>query len=151
MMTITAERFVETHADEWDVFIDQRARNATFLHSRKFFRHNPANAGDDASLLFRDGGRLVGVMPAALLDRNGIGSFESHPRSTYGGFVVHRTAGLKEVLGMVDAAVAHAREAGAGQMGGRNPFRIFHLAPSDESDYAMWLRGFAVRSRELEV
>jgi hypothetical protein len=150
-MTITAERFLEQHSDEWDEFIEQRARNGTFLHGRKFFRHNPANAIDDASLLFRDGGRIAGVFPAALVTRDGAPSLESHPRSTYGGYVVGQSAGLRDVLAMVDATIAHARSLGAARIVVRNPFRIFHRAPSDESDYAMWLRGFTVRSRELEV
>lgn len=151
-MAIAVQSYSEDLADEWDAFVGQRARNGTFLHSRAFFRHNPANAADDASLLFRDGPRVAGVLPAALLRAaDGAATLHSHPRSTYGGFVVGPEVGAEATIAMVDAAIAHARALGAARMVVRNPFRIFHHAPSDESDYALWLRGFAVRSRELEV
>jgi hypothetical protein len=151
-MAIAVEPYAEDVAEEWDAFVGRRARNATFLHSRAFLRHNPANAEDDASLVFRDGGRLVGVLPAALLRGAGADTtYVSHPRATYGGFVVGPEAGAELTIAMVDGAIAHARALGASRMVVRNPFRIFHLAPSDESDYALWLRGFTVRARELEV
>jgi hypothetical protein len=151
-MAIDVEAYSEQSADEWDAFVAGRARNGTFLHSRAFFRHNPANAADDASLLFRDGRRIAAVLPAALLRAaDGSATYFSHPRSTYGGLVVGPEVGTEATIAMVDGAIAHARSLGAARFVVRNPFRIFHHAPSDESDYALWLRGFAVRARELEV
>jgi hypothetical protein len=151
-MALAAHPFSASDGDEWNDFVERRSRNGTILHSRKFFEHNPANAADDASLVFRDGGRIVGVLPAALsVKADGSRVLHSHPRSTYGGFVVDRSAGFKPVLAMVDAAVEHARALNAARVIVRNPFRIFHAAPSDESDYAMWHRGFSLATRELEL
>lgn len=151
-MSPQVEPFVEDTAEEWDDFVATRARNGTLLHTRGFFRHNPANAGDDASLVFRDRGRIVAVAPAALrAGPDGARVWHSHPRATYGGFVVGADVGLADTLAIVDGAVEHARSLGASSMIVRNPFRIFHSAPADESDYAMWLRGFTIASRELEV
>jgi hypothetical protein len=151
-MPILAEPYADRLADEWDAFVAERARNGTLLHMRRFFAHNDANAADDASLLFRDRTRVVGVLPAALLAAGSDGPvLHSHPRSTYGGFVVAPEVGTAATLEMVDLALAHARDRGARRMIVRNPFRIFHAMPSDESDYALWLRGFGVLSRELEV
>jgi hypothetical protein len=151
-MPILAEPYADRLADEWDAFVGERARNGTLLHTRRFFAHNDANAADDASLVFRDRARIVGVLPAALLGGDGEERvLHSHPRATYGGFVVGAEVGTADTLAMVDLALAHARDRGARRMVVRNPFRIFHAMPTDESDYALWLRGFGVLSRELEV
>lgn len=148
---LTAEPYTEAHAAAWDAFVDGGSRNGTLLHTRRFLSHNPANARDDASLLFRKGGRVVGVLPAALVHPDGRPTFASHPRATYGGFVLARGAGIRAAEAMVDLALAHARGLGARAAWVRNPFRIFHESPADETDYVLWARGFRVRTRELEV
>jgi hypothetical protein len=146
-----AVRYAEEHAAEWDAFVDTESRNGTLLHTRRFLSHNPANARDDASLLFRKGERVIGVLPAALVESQGRPTLASHPRSTYGGFVIGRHVGVRAAHTMVHLAVEHARAVGAAAMWVRNPFRIFHASPSDETDYALWACGFGIRSRELEV
>ena len=51
----------ESLLDVWDDFIRLNSRNATFLHSRKFFLHNPQNLNGDASLLFYKKNKLISV------------------------------------------------------------------------------------------
>lgn len=148
---LVADVYADADAEAWDVFVEHEARNGTLLHTRRFLSHNPANARDDASLLYRKGSRIVGVLPAALVLPNGRTTFASHPRATYGGFVLARDAGLRAVEAMVDHALDHARALGAEAVWVRPPFRIFHESPADEPDYVLWARGFGVRTRELEV
>jgi hypothetical protein len=148
---LTLEPYDASQAQAWDDFVEREARNATILHTRRFFSHNPANAVDDASVSFRKGGRIVGVLPATLREAPGGPVLNSHPRSTYGGFVVAPSVGAAEAVEMVDLTLEFARQRGAREVVVRNPFRIYHALPSDETDYAMWLRGFGVRSRELEL
>ena len=147
---ITVEHYDPRQSGEWDAFI-AGARNATLLHRRAFFNHNPANALDDASLLFRKRGSVVGALPASLVAGAQGPVLVSHARATYGGFVVGPDVGIEESMQMVQLAIDDARASGAVEVIVRNPFRIFHLAPSDETDYAMWRFGFRIRSRELEV
>lgn len=148
---LVSERFDDQLAAEWDEFVDDRSRNGTILHTRRFFAHNPGNAGEDASLLFRKRGRILGVFPAAVVERDAERVLHSHPRATYGGFVVGDEAGVTASMEMVDLVIDHAQALAVQRIVVRNPFRIFHHAPTDESDYAMWRRGFTVRARELEV
>ena len=51
---------------------------------------------------------------------------------------------------IVEATINFAKNKGANEIVVRNPFRIFHRMPSDETDYAMWYYGFKIHSRELE-
>lgn len=135
---------------EWDAFIEKNKRNATFLHSRQFYKHNPLNSQDDASLMFYKKNKLTGVLPATLYKKEGQLIFHSHPRSTYGGFVMENAAGVEEAMEMVETTVQFARQQQVNEIIIRNPFRIFHQIPTDETDYAMWYHGFVVKSRELE-
>ncbi len=149
-MPITVERYTDTAENEWDDFIDRNNRNATFLHSRKFFNHNPNNKTDDASLMFYKNGKLRAVLPAAALQSNGRKQLISHPRSTYGGYIKDHTVGVEDALELVESTIAFAREQGFGEVIIRNPFRIFHQFLSDETDYAMWYHGFTILKREVE-
>lgn len=149
-MEITAEQYNDSFEPLWDDFVDHNNRNATFLHSRKFFNHNPLNKKDDASLLFYKNGKLKAVLPACLLEINGTLTLTSHPRSTYGGFIVDESIGVEEAMAIVEQTINFAKSKKAGEIVIRNPFRIFHQLPTDETDYAMWFHGFSVKSRELE-
>lgn len=143
--------YTECLRDAWEDFIENRAINSTFLHSRKFFDHNPLNAADDASLVFYKGGLIVAVLPACLYRKNGQLIFHSHLRATYGGFIVCKKVGVEEALQIVHQTVQFAKEKNAKQIIIRNPFRIFHDTLCDETDYAMWYYGFKIKSRELET
>lgn len=149
-MEITAEQYNDSFEPVWDDFVEKNNRNATFLHSRKFFNHNPLNKTDDASLLFYKKGKLKAVLPACLLEIKGILTLASHPRSTYGGFIVDESIGVEEAMEIVEQTISFAKSKKAGEIIIRNPFRIFYQLPTDETDYAMWFHGFTIKSRELE-
>ncbi|MEP6617522.1 MAG: GNAT family N-acetyltransferase [Ginsengibacter sp.] len=147
---LTVKKYDESLLDVWDDFILSNHRNATFLHSRKFFLHNPLNLTGDASLLFYKKNRLICVLPAKFYKKENRNIFHSHPASTYGGFVVDGSVGVAESMAIVEATIHFAKSESANEIIIRNPFRIFHQLPSDETDYAMWFYGFKIHSRELE-
>lgn len=147
---ITIKVYDDSLEEVWDRFIDANQRNATFLHSRKFFNHNPLNKQDDSSLMFYKKGKLRAVLPATLKEVDGKLIFHSHPRSTYGGYVTDETLGVKDAIEMVKETIDFAKSKLVSEIIIRNPFRIFHQLPSDETDYAMWFHGFTLKSRELE-
>lgn len=149
---VACHSYAEAVRNEWEHFVLHEARNATLLHTRAFFDHNLANFRDDASLVFRSKGRIVGVLPAALVHEScGRPVLSSHPRATYGGFVVGRSVGTAMTIEMVEHAVEHARRLGATRFLVRSPFRIFQDSPTDEADYALWLRGARIAARSLEI
>jgi hypothetical protein len=149
-MQFSLEVYQPEREEVWESFIYSNTRNATFLHSRAFFLHNGQNAADDISLMFYKNGKLRAVLPAASLQPNGKKQLVSHPRSTYGGFITDHSVGVEDALEIVEATVAFAKEHGFGEVIVRNPFRIFHQFPTDETDYAMWFHGFTILKREVE-
>ncbi|MBU6158229.1 MAG: GNAT family N-acetyltransferase [Bacteroidetes bacterium] len=149
-MDIEVRRFSQQVESEWDQFVSDNNRNATFLHLRKFFNHNPLNQEDDASLMFYKKNKLISVLPAAIIEQASVHILNSHPRSTYGGYVLHDSVGVKDAVEIVDATVAFAADHQIDEIVIRNPFRIFHSLPSDETDFAMWHHGFTLKYREIE-
>ncbi len=149
-MQVEYRQYSESAEKEWDAFVEKNKRNATFLHSRQFYKHNPLNSQDDASLMFYKKDKLKGVLPAILYSREDQLVFHSHLRSTYGGFILDNAAGVEEAMEIVEATIAFAKQKNVNEIIIRNPFRIFHQLPSDETDYAMWYSGFVIKSRELE-
>lgn len=149
-MAITVVQYKDELEDVWDNFIDNNNRNATFIHSRKFLNHNPANKKNDSSLLFYKDSKLIGVLPAAIYKKDKKILFHSHPGSTYSGFVTHESVGVKEAMEIVEITIDFAKNKKVNEIIIRNPFRFFHSIPSDETDYAMWAKGFNIKFRELE-
>ena len=149
-MKIQYRLYNENLEKEWDSFIEGNKRNATFLHSRQFFNHNSLNRCDDSSLLFYKKNKLIAVLPATLYVKDERIFFHSHPRSTYGGYVLENAVGVEEAVEIVKLTIEFAEQNRVNEIIIRNPFRIFHQLPTDETDYAMWYYGFAVKSRELE-
>lgn len=137
--------------EEWENFIENAAINGTFLHSRKFFDHNPSNAFDDSSLLFYKENKIVAVFPAVIYNSDGNVILHSHSRATCGGFVVGKKTGVGEAIDIVEQTIAFAKFRGVQQIIIRNPLRIYHTKLCDETDYAMWYHGFKIKSRELET
>jgi hypothetical protein len=143
--------FDEKYRSDWESFIEQKAVNSTFLHSRKFYDHNPNNKIDDASLLFYKKSRLIAVFPANLYLEGNSYILHSYLRATYGGFIVGKDVTVEAALEIVGKTIEFAKSKQASQLIVRNPFRIFNTNLCDETDYAMWFHGFEIKSREIEI
>lgn len=143
--------YQENLAKDWDFFVENKARNATFLHTRKFFSHNPVSEELDSSLIFTKNSNIICVIPAVRQNIENRCVWNSHAFSTYGGFVVSNKLGVEEALEVVDLTIQNAQENGVSEIIIRNPFRIFNEVPTDETDYAMWLKGFQISRRDVEI
>src|SRR5215211_1631712 len=145
------EKYDATQQKKWDDFVEKKSINGTLLHTRKFFNHNPLNSTDDRSYLFYKKNILIGVIACALEGQNDTMILNSHPRATYGGFIVSKQVGVEAALAIVSKLLQEAKCIGVKEIIIKNPFRIFFKKPCDEFDYALWYHGFNVKYRELEI
>lgn len=148
-MKVEIKRYSEELKDSWDEFIVESI-NGNFLHSRAFFNHNPLNKEDDHSFIYLKKGKIIGCLPCVLYTEGSL-ILQSHPRATYGGFVVNEQVGVEEAVEMVELLISQAKKLNVKEIIVRNPFRIFNSRLCDETDYALWYKGFQVKSRELEI
>ncbi len=145
------ERFTSALEEEWDEFIDNLSLNSTFLHSRRFFKHNSLNQDEDCSFVFYKKGKIGACIPAVIVQTSGRKVWNSHLRSTYGGLLVSEGVGLEDVIEITYLLEGELRSNKIDEAIIRNTFRIFNRKFCDEFDYALWKTGYNLKSREVEI
>jgi hypothetical protein len=145
------QRYDDSLRDEWDDFVVNKSINGTFLHTRKFYDHNPLNAIDDHSFIIYNNSKISAVIPFTLVNDGTTLKLDSHPRCTYGGFIISPQVHIKDSVIMIEMIIKYAKNIDIGEIIIRNPFRILYNVHSDEMDYAMWYHGFTIKCRQLEI
>lgn len=81
-------KYEELYQEKWDRFVLNNSINGTFLQTRNFLNYHPRDRFTDASLLVMQGGNIMAVIPACVVDEDGKKCFYSHKGSTFGGIVL---------------------------------------------------------------
>src|SRR4051794_12393374 len=129
---LEVKNFDRSMEGEWDNFVENQALNGTFLHTRKFYDHNPLNKQDDHSFLFYKKNKLVALAPFILFSTDEKKVLHSHLRSTYGGVVMSEEVGVEEAVEIIRELLSEANKINVHEIIIRNPFRIFYKNISDE-------------------
>ena len=129
------ERYSAAVAGEWDAFV-RRARNGLFLFERGYMDYH-ADRFTDASLLFRDGEKLVAVLPACAAGD----TLASHGGLTFGGLVLDETVRLGRVVELVSALTAKLPELGFSRLLYKQVPTFFFEPQSAEDSYALFRAG----------
>jgi hypothetical protein len=145
------EKYNPSLENEWDYFMDNNAINSTFLHTRRFYNHNPLNNRDDCSFMFLKKGKIRACIPAVILEVEGRKIWNSHMRATYGGLIISENIGVEDVLEITHLLENELISNRVDEAIIRNPFRVFNRKFCDEFDYSLWKNGFVLKSREIEI
>ncbi len=74
--------------NDWDQFVSN-SFNGTIFHKRQFLSYHIDRKFDDCSLLFKKRGKIIAILPAAVV-KNGVEKiFFSHPGASFGG-IIHK-------------------------------------------------------------
>ena len=145
---ITIRKYNSEDQLSWDSFINNSSRNGTIFHERKFLSYHPENKFNDFSFIFETDKKIIGVLPAVIVEDSKI---ISHPGSSCGGLVFDTHCGLKDVLSMIDLFIVTCKDAHIVNIQIRLAEAIFAWPVSDELSYALWHRGFVLQSREIST
>jgi hypothetical protein len=149
-MSITVTPF-GGNAKEWDAFVGS-SRNGTFFHTRKFLSYHPDDRFVDASLLFFEEHKLLGVLPAAEKKEDGKKMLVSHPGATYGGLVIDAKAGMREAGEMLDALKTYAKEKKYDRIAFlRLTLPILRKRSSDDQEFWLFRHGWTLNRMELST
>jgi hypothetical protein len=148
--TLRVERYEPGRREEWDKFVVS-SKNGTMFHEQSFLAYHEPGKFTDHSLMFRDGGKLVAVMPAAEVEERGRRDLRSHPGASYGGLVLPHGSGVLDALALARALLDYAEEAGFEAVRMRLSESVFHVAPSEELDRALLTTGFGLYCSELST
>jgi hypothetical protein len=128
---------------EWDELVD-RSRAPHVLFRRGYLEYH-ADRFADASLLVREGGRVLAALPAS---RDG-DRLVSHGGVTFGGFVTDRRMTATRMLATFDAVLDRLRSEGVATWVYKAVPHIYHRVPAEEDLYALVLCGARLVRRDL--
>jgi hypothetical protein len=128
----------ETDAEAWDELVAV-APMATFLHSRRFLGYH-GDRFEDASLMVRDGEKLIAAIPAAR-DPSESTRVVSHPGATFGGLVHDGALAGERMREALTASRDAYRDRGFATLIYKSVPWIYRQTPSDDDRYALFRLG----------
>ena len=133
MKNYTVKLYQETDYEKWNAFIGQ-AKNATFLFHRDFMEYHK-DRFKDFSLLVYENEKLVSVLPA----NKAHDVVYSHQGLTYGGLVYDEKIKLVSVIEIFKSILVFLNEKAVVKLHLKTLPTIYHLKPSEEIQYALFL------------
>jgi len=151
MSNIEVKEYTEDDHKAWDEFIRTVSRNGGIFQERDFLSYHPEGKFKDASLLFFEKGTLMAVFPAAIISENEKEKVVSHPGSSCGGLIFHRSATLQQVLEILESLIESYKAKNIHSIEIRLAEPIFNAIPDEELRYLLWHRGFTIKSQEIST
>lgn len=137
-MSLQLHPYDPADAHAWDAFCST-SHQATFLHSRRFLSYH-GDRFQDRSLIVEEGGRWVGVFPAALQpgDERCV---VSHPGITYGGLLHKGGLGGEQQVTALSMICRHYAEQGYERLVYKAVPWFYHATPAQDDVYALFRLG----------
>ncbi len=134
-MSLRLEPYEPSQAAAWNAFV-AASRNGVFQADRGFMDYH-ADRFTDASLVARDGDRIVALLPA---HRDG-DTLVSHGGLSWGGFILGERGGQRLVLALFELLVAELRRQGLRRLRYKTLPLPYHRWPSEDDRYALFRLG----------
>lgn len=128
----------------WDNFITH-SKNGTFIHLRNYMDYHSHRFVDYSLMIYNDKAQLIALLPANK-DQT---SFYSHAGLTYGGLVTHRNINTVTVIAVFEAIMLFLKTQGFEHFFYKTIPAIYHVLPSDEDQYALFLCQAKLIRRDL--
>lgn len=138
------QRYSSEKKTEWDEFVKQ-SRNATFLFYRDFMDYHSNRFQDCSLMLYNKKRKLIAIFPAS--KHKEIDSIKSHGGLTYGGLLLDKRLGTKDILLLFQLIVNQYAEMGFHKLYIKPIPQIYHLSPSQEELYALFTHSAILKGR----
>jgi hypothetical protein len=137
-------RYRPEDKNRWDNLV-QTARNGLFIFERAYMDYH-SDRFDDCSALILDGSEVVAGLPATI---DGNGEISSHAGLTFGGLIVSSKVRGDAVVEVIERLLESLTSWGGSSLEVRIVPPWLCSYPSQEFEYALWLRGFHLCRRDL--
>lgn len=145
MTHVDVDRYTPEDADAWDAAV-AHARQRHILFRRAYMDYH-ADRFIDASLIVRDGDRIVGVLPASRHEDEVI----SHGGLTFGTLLTGAGVGVARTVAAFQAIAAALRADGVRTWHVKPLPHIYHLMPAEEDLFALHVLGAVVTRRDVSA
>lgn len=133
--SVTVHPYTPDDREAWDAFVG-KSNNGTMFHLQRFLDYHPDGQWNFKHLMFRQHGRLVGVMPGGI---NKEGAYWTPMGASYGS-IVTLDESFERSLDIVDALLAYAKEQGIRDLYLIPAPLIYTINYSQHLEYAMLYR-----------
>lgn len=147
-MPIEIQPYEDCWQKQWEQFVWQ-SNNGTLFHTRRFLSYHEPGRFQDHSLIFKEGSRILAVLPATERVVDGKRVLASHTGASYGGFVYHENLSVQLAFDLVESLIEYSRSRGFDKLDMTLPPVIYHARPSNYIDFALYKNGFEYRKREI--
>lgn len=130
-------------AERWDSFVE-KSRNGYFQMTRRFLTYHRDRFQDASFVLLDEAGEWRGVVPAASVSGPNGKDWVSHPGATFAGWAFAREAGLPYCLAGFAALTETLNAQGFRSLSYKALPAMYHLIPSEDDRYALFLAGAAL-------
>jgi hypothetical protein len=142
MKNLTVKKYDQNDYKIWNDFVSQ-AKNATFLFHRNFMEYHK-DRFEDFSLLIFEEEKLRAILPA---NKNG-NTVYSHQGLTYGGLVYKDETKQTAVIEIFQTVLSFLNENSFEKLYLKTIPSIYHLKPSDEILYTLFLADAKLTRRD---
>ena len=146
--SLSLVRFSDRYQAEWDKFV-WKSNNGTLFHTRRFLNYHPKERFTDASLIFLDESRWLGILPFVERREQGERVWISHPGASMGGLVCPSSLSFKYTFSVVEALLLRAHAEGVGKIYITLPPQVYFARPCNYFDFALLENGFTYLKREV--
>jgi hypothetical protein len=143
-MSLKLIKYENRYKKAWDSFIND-SHNGTFLFLRDYMEYHSDRFKDYSYLVFEDLD-LVAVIPANVTND---GIFYSHGGLTYGGLIHNHKIKTNDILNVFDLLLNTLRNLNFTQIVYKCIPHIYHVRPSEEDLYALFLNKFELYRRDI--
>jgi hypothetical protein len=142
---LAIESYTPSLKTTWDGFVET-AKNSVFLFLRDYMDYH-SDRFKDQSLLFRQEGKLIAVLPASYHEAEA--SLISHGGLTFGGLVTGSEMTAVLMLELFTALAAYLSERGVRRLVYKAVPHIYHEVPAEEDRYALFRAGAKLYRRDV--
>lgn len=146
---ITVKRYQPEQAEEWKKFLAE-SNNGTLFHDLDFLSYHEAGKFDTHHLMFYQRGKLVSLLPAAIVTEVDGRRFLNSPYgASVGGVVISFRSRLHSVLSILDALKSYVKEIDLDGIEMRISPNIYLIQPNDIVGFGLTLSSFRLTNRWL--
>lgn len=131
--------------DDWNDFV-ATSKNGTFLFHRDFMEYHQDRFEDYSLMVYRDK-KLVSILPANVLKDK----VYSHNGLSYGGLILQHKNSFKSTLESFSAILKFLSDQKKEKLYLKQLPKIYHLRPSDEMDYLLFLLNAIFYRKDLSM
>jgi len=140
---IEIKRYEAKEKELWDNFV-KGSKNGVFFFLRDYMEYH-SDRFEDHSLIFLKNNKAVALLPA---NRSGDTLF-SHAGLTFGGIITNRKMKTSLMLQIFDSLKEYLKERGFKKLLYKSIPHIYHLYPSEEDLYALFINNATLIKREV--